>query len=147
MDFLNRCPLHDGAVPGPGRREQLPPIRVDRRPERARSLLHIEYRLGGTELLCIGYIAKMILFSLGILAVFSVAYWFFMRRNFVGPLMRIRKNVTEFAQNSTATTTRLEDIRTKDEIQDLAESIRLMEDDSFGDSRAADSGEETPSAY
>ena len=76
-----------------------------------------------------GYIAKMILFSLGILAVFSVAYWFFMRRNFVGPLMRIRKNVTEFAQNSTATTTRLEDIRTKDEIQDLAESIRLMEDD------------------
>lgn len=76
-----------------------------------------------------GYILKMILFSLGILAVFSVIYWFFMRRYFIGPLMRIRKNVSEFARNDTVTSTRLEDIRTKDEIEDLAVSIRLMEND------------------
>ena len=56
-------------------------------------------------------------------------YWFFMRGNFISPLMRIRRNVTEFAQNDTATTTSLESIRTKDEIQDLAESISLMEND------------------
>ncbi|MBR3017605.1 MAG: SpoIIE family protein phosphatase [Clostridia bacterium] len=76
-----------------------------------------------------GYIIRMILISLGTLAVFCVAYWFFMRRNFIGPLMRIRKNVTEFAQNETETTTSLEGIRTKDEIQDLARSIHTMEDD------------------
>ncbi len=76
-----------------------------------------------------GYIVKMVLFSLGILAAFSIGYWFFMRGNFISPLMRIRRNVTEFAQNDTATTTSLESIRTKDEIQDLAESISLMEND------------------
>ena len=76
-----------------------------------------------------GYIFKMILISLVVLAVFSVAYWFYMRRNFVGPLMRIRGNVTEFAKNDTQTTISLADIRTKDEIQELAESIGLMEND------------------
>ena len=74
-----------------------------------------------------GYIIRMILFSLGILAVFSVAYWHFMRRNVINPLMQIRENVAEFAQNETATTTSLADIQTKDEIQDLAESIGQME--------------------
>ena len=43
--------------------------------------------------------------------------------------MRIRRNVTEFAQNDTKTTTLLSDIHTKDEIQELAESISLMEND------------------
>ena len=76
-----------------------------------------------------GYIIKMVLYSLGILAVFSIAYWFLMRRNFISPLMRIRGNVAEFAQNNTVTTISLAEIRTKDEIQDLAQSISLMEDD------------------
>ncbi len=76
-----------------------------------------------------GYILKMILFSLGVLALFSVAYWFFMRKHFINPLMQIRRNVTEFAQKDTVTTTSLETIHTKDEIQDLAQSIHLMEND------------------
>ncbi len=75
------------------------------------------------------YIIRMLLFSLGILAVFSIAYWFLMRSNFIGPLMKIRRNVTEFARNNTAATTSLDSIRTKDEIQELAESIHLMEND------------------
>ena len=75
------------------------------------------------------YILKMILFSLGILAVFSIAHWILMRKNFINPLMRIRRNVTEFAQNDTVTTTSLSDIRTKDEIQDVAQSISRMEND------------------
>ncbi len=75
------------------------------------------------------YILNMILISLGVLAVFSVVYWGIMRRSFVDPLVRIRDNVTEFAQNETVTTTTLEDIRTKDEIQQLAESIDQMEGD------------------
>ena len=76
-----------------------------------------------------GYIINMVLISVITLAIFIIVYWFFMRKSIVGPLMRIRRNVTEFAENDTKTTTLLEDIRTKDEIQDLAESIRLMEDD------------------
>jgi len=76
-----------------------------------------------------GYIVRMILISTAVLAVFSLIYWSFMRRSFIGPLMRIRRNVTEFAQNDTKTTTLLSDIHTKDEIQELAESISLMEND------------------
>ena len=76
-----------------------------------------------------GYIIKMVLISLGILAVFGIAYWYFMSRNFIGPLMRIRGNVVEFAQNETETTISLDNIRTKDEIQELAESISRMESD------------------
>ena len=75
------------------------------------------------------YIVRMILISLGILAVFIVLYWGFMRRNFVSPLMRIRGNVAKFARNDTVTATSLEDIRTGDEIQELAESISRMESD------------------
>ena len=75
------------------------------------------------------YIVRMILITLVILAIFVVAYWVFMRKNFVGPLMRIRSNVTEFAENDTVTTTSLTDIRTRDEIQDLAETISGMEGD------------------
>ena len=76
-----------------------------------------------------GYIIRMILISLGILALFSVLYWVFMRKYFINPLMRIRGNVTEFAENETETTISLADIRTKDEIQELAESISRMEND------------------
>ena len=75
------------------------------------------------------YIFRMVLISVGVLALFSIAYWGFMRRNFIGPLMRIRGNVTEFARNDTQTTTSLTSIQTKDEIQDLAESIDTMEHD------------------
>ena len=76
-----------------------------------------------------GYIMRMILISLGTLAVFCIAYWFYLRRKFIGPLMKIRGNVTEFAQNDTVTTTSLEGIRTGDEIQELAESISRMENE------------------
>ncbi len=75
------------------------------------------------------YILNMALISLGVLAVFCVVYWVFMRKSFIRPLMKIRDNVTEFAQNETVTTTTLNDIQTKDEIQQLAESIDQMEGD------------------
>ena len=75
------------------------------------------------------YIMEMILLSAGVLAIFTVGYWHYMRKRFINPLMQIRGNVTEFAQNNTQVTTRLEDIQTKDEIQELADSIRMMESD------------------
>ena len=75
------------------------------------------------------YILRMILITVGALVVFVVLYWLIMRRYFIGPLMQIRENVTEFAENDTVTATSLKGIQTKDEIQDLAESISLMEDD------------------
>ena len=75
------------------------------------------------------YILRMVLISLGVLAIFSVVYWLFMRKNFIGPLMRIRKNVTEFAKNDTVTSTSLDEIQTGDEIQETAESISTMESD------------------
>ena len=76
-----------------------------------------------------GYIVRMIVLSLGILTVFSIIYWIYMNKHFIGPLLRIRRNVTEFAQNDTKTSITLEEIRTNDEIQDLAQSISRMEKD------------------
>ena len=76
-----------------------------------------------------GYILRMVMISLGVLALFVIIYWNYMRRSFIGPLMRIRDNVIEFAENDTVTTTSLEDIHTRDEIQQLAESISGMESD------------------
>ena len=76
-----------------------------------------------------GYIVRMVLISLGILALFNVVYWFVIRKSFVDPLMKIRGNVTEFAKNETETTISLDDIRTNDEIQELANSIGRMEND------------------
>ena len=75
------------------------------------------------------YMVRSILSSLVILAVFIVFHWIRMRRSFVDPLMRIGENVTEFAQTGTANVKPLEDIRTNDEIQDLAQSIARMETD------------------
>ena len=75
------------------------------------------------------FILNMVLISLIVLALFSVIYWLFMRKNFIGPLMKIRKNVTEFAQNDTVTQTNLAEIQTEDEIQETAESIATMESD------------------
>ena len=75
------------------------------------------------------YILRMVLISLIVLILFGVGYWIFMRRNFIGPLMLIRGNVSEFAQNETVTTTSLDGIQTKDEIQELAQDITQMEND------------------
>ena len=75
------------------------------------------------------YILNTVVISLTVLAAFGIIYWFVMRRSFIRPLMRIRDNVTEFAQNDTVITTSLDDIRTRDEIQELAESISCMEKD------------------
>ena len=75
------------------------------------------------------YVIRMILISLAMLAVFIVGYWLFMRRHLIEPLMKIRGNVAEFARNDAVTTISLEDIRTKDEIQELAEAITGMEND------------------
>jgi len=75
------------------------------------------------------YILRMVLISLGTLAFFCIIHWFIMRRYFIDPLMKIRDNVTEFAENNTVTTIALTGIKTKDEIQELAESIHLMEGD------------------
>ena len=75
------------------------------------------------------FILNMVLISVIVLALFSMIYWLFMRKNFIGPLMKIRKNVTEFAQNDTVTQTNLAEIQTEDEIQETAESIATMESD------------------
>ena len=76
-----------------------------------------------------GYILRMVLISLAVLAVFSAIYWDLMQKIFIRPLMLIRRNVAEFAQNDTKTTIPLSGVRTKDEIQEVAETINRMEDD------------------
>ncbi|MBQ6322434.1 MAG: PP2C family protein-serine/threonine phosphatase [Lachnospiraceae bacterium] len=93
------------------------------------ALLFVDVWMEGIMSTLYGYIIRMILVSAGILVIFLIIYWIYMRRYFIGPLMRIRKNVAEFAQNDTKTTTSLADIQTKDEIQELAESISSMEND------------------
>ena len=66
---------------------------------------------------------------LGVLALFGILAWFYMRKNFIRPLILIRNNVTEFAENNAESTIRLNSIQTGDEIQELAISIHQMEKD------------------
>ncbi len=75
------------------------------------------------------YIRRMVVISLGVLALFGILAWFYMRKNFIRPMILIRNNVTEFAENNAESTIRLNSIQTGDEIQELAISIHQMEKD------------------
>lgn len=74
----------------------------------------------------IEYIVKVVLISLFLLAVFCVFYWHFMNGAVIEPVRIISKNAEEFAQNATISSS-LEEIKTNDEVQDLAESVSSME--------------------
>ncbi|WP_026527416.1 PP2C family protein-serine/threonine phosphatase [Butyrivibrio sp. VCD2006] len=75
------------------------------------------------------YIRSMLTISILLLAIFCVLHWHFMHKYLIGPLMLIRKNVSDFATNNTEVDDSLETIKTNDELEDLATSVNKMETD------------------
>jgi len=73
------------------------------------------------------YVLRAVFISGVLLAVFCVIYWFFMKRSLLKPISIIRRNAHEFAESNANLTDTLEQIKTRDELQDLAESISTME--------------------
>lgn len=75
----------------------------------------------------IEYILRVVLISAIIVIVFCICYWNFMQRSIVNPIKTIGNSARKFAENNAQITTELEEIRTKDELQTLAESVSEME--------------------
>lgn len=75
----------------------------------------------------VGYIVRVAIISLILITIFCVIYWQFMKRSVIRPLKIIGENAHEFAENEAKITDTLQQIKTKDELQELAESISAME--------------------
>ena len=75
------------------------------------------------------YICNMIVISLVLLTVYCIVNYQLMKKNFFSPLMKIRDNVRSFAENNAQHDDTLAQIKTGDEMEDLATDINNMEKD------------------
>lgn len=73
------------------------------------------------------YVIRMFLMSVILLGIFCVLHWFYMRKNFIKPLLKIRNNLKSFANNKARSDLVLEKLNTGDELEELARSVRGME--------------------
>lgn len=74
-----------------------------------------------------GYVLRAVLISVGLLTLFCIFYWFFLKRILLEPIAVIRQNAFDFADNDAQMTDTLEQIQTGDELQELALSVLTME--------------------
>lgn len=93
------------------------------------ALLFVDTHMEDILAIIRSYVINMVIASLLLLIAFCALYWIYMHRNFIQPLMKISDNVKDFAQSKTLSTESLDDIRTKDELENLAVSIGNMEKD------------------
>ncbi len=77
----------------------------------------------------VGYVVRAVAISAVLLLVFCVLYWYFMNHSFLTPIAIIRKNAHDFAESGGELTDTLSQIKTGDELEELAQSISLMEHD------------------
>ncbi len=75
------------------------------------------------------YISNMVMISLILLVVFCIMNWNILRKHLINHIMTIKESVGEFAKNSAEVDESLGNIKTGDEIEDLALSIQNMEKD------------------
>ena len=75
------------------------------------------------------YSLNMGVIAVILLIVFVVLNWFYMDKSLIHPLLTIRKNVLSFAENNAVNDRSLENIKTGDELEEVASSISKMEDD------------------
>ncbi len=74
-----------------------------------------------------GYVIRVLLISSMLLLIFCIIYWNFMKNSVLKPINIIRKNAHDFAESDAQITDTLSQIKTGDELQELAESILSME--------------------
>ena len=75
------------------------------------------------------YIFNMITIALVLLVLYVIFSYIALKKNLIGPLLRIRNNVRSFGKNNAQPEDTLSDIKTGDEMQYLAEAIDGMEKD------------------
>ena len=75
------------------------------------------------------YVLDMTVMAVILLGIFSILHWYFTNRGLIRPLRLIEKNVMNFAMNNAQNDNTLVDIRSNDELEELAASINKMEND------------------
>ena len=75
------------------------------------------------------FVLHMVVISLILLVIFCQFNWSAMRKNFITPVMKIKSNVGKFVENNAQLDDSLTEIKTGDEIEDLAMSVYDMEKD------------------
>ena len=75
------------------------------------------------------FIFYMVVISLVLMLVFCILNWMVLNKNFIKPIMFIKKNLDSFAESSATVDDSLSSIQTGDEIEDLAISVHDMEND------------------
>ena len=75
------------------------------------------------------FILNISLISLILLVVSCQLNWLYIRKELIKPIMLLRKNINSFAQNTNTDDDSLSKINTKDEFEELANSIGGMEKD------------------
>ena len=93
------------------------------------ALLLVDTYMELIEATLMGYVVRSALICIGILMLFCVAYWVYMKRNIITPLNFIGDKAHEFSQNAETVTEELDTIKTGDELQSLAEAVLTMEHD------------------
>ena len=76
-----------------------------------------------------GYVFDMLFTAVILLGIFSILHWYFINRGLIHPLRLIKKNIQNFAMNNGQNDNTLPDIRSNDELEELAASIDRMEND------------------
>ncbi len=72
------------------------------------------------------FIINMVLVSLVLLTLFCILHWHFLHKYLISPLVLIRDDVKKFASDNDISEDRLKEIKTGDELEDLADSVSFM---------------------
>ncbi len=75
------------------------------------------------------YIFNMVIISVILLTAYCIFNYRLLKKNYIGPLTIITKNVSTFVKNNAHSDGMLETIKTSDELEDLASEINKMERD------------------
>ena len=93
------------------------------------ALLFVDTWMETLESECRRFILEVVGISLIFLIVFTLIYWNFMEKRVLHPFFKINKSVRNFIKNDAQVDDSLNDIKTKDELEELAESLFKMEND------------------
>ncbi len=93
------------------------------------ALLFVDTHMNEILSTLLKFVLHMVAISLVLMILFCHFNWYAMRKNFLGPVMKIKSNVSKFVQNNAQVDDSLTTIKTGDEIEDLAMSVYDMEKD------------------
>lgn len=91
------------------------------------ALLFVDTNMKEIQTTLFIFIRNMVIIALLLLSVFCLLNWRYVSRNLIDPIVTIRDNINKFAETAVFDDTSIMQIRTNDEMEDLAKSISKME--------------------